>query len=208
MSKVLFGLFFIILSLYARENPFFPAKDEEDIPYTTNKEIHYTPLKRAAISLPSTARTIESITIRYKNLDGSITSKSEDLGNSIDWHLPIFISQNINMQHSQTLKPKKIDTKQLFSMKFLKITTRGKSIYLHTKDKMLRNFMLTDPQRIVCDIKRDIDIRSVTKKINKSIVKKIRIGNHKGYYRIVMELDGYYKYRVSNKSDSCIFRLE
>jgi len=100
MIKVFVLVFLMILSLHARENPFFPAAGEADIPFTSNAAMHLEPLKRAALSLPSTARTIESITVKYKNLDGSLSTKTEKLGNRVDWHLPLFISQNINASQS------------------------------------------------------------------------------------------------------------
>jgi hypothetical protein len=51
------------------------------------------PLKRATIAISSQARVIKKVTVEFKNLDGSIESKSIDLDNAIDWHLPLFISQ-------------------------------------------------------------------------------------------------------------------
>ncbi|MDQ7066661.1 MAG: hypothetical protein Q9M40_00880 [Sulfurimonas sp.] len=95
MIKVLLISLFLISSLDARQNPFFPSTNETDIAISSNRPTQIKPLKRATLTLPSTARTLESVTITYKNLDGSIVSKKELLGNSIDWHLPIFISQNI-----------------------------------------------------------------------------------------------------------------
>ena len=212
MTKFLIVIVLVSLSLVARENPFFPSDTEEDIPFTTNKEITKLPLKRVAITLPSTARILESVTIRYKNLDGSIVEKNEEIGNSIDWHLPLFISQNIAESSSQkTLKPqKKIKKKytELLSLKFLSIATTKREIKITTKDRLIRDFLLTSPHRIVCDFKRDIDMRSLEKKMKKnSSIKSLRIGNHKGYYRVVIELDGHYNYQVSEGKNSYEFIL-
>ena len=211
MIKILGIIFLMSISLLSRENPFFPANGEKAMPFTTNKEILQVPLKRVAITLPSTARIIKSVTVRYKNLDGSIVETTEKLDNSVDWHLPIFISQNINIQGQKSELPKKIKKvyRKLLSTDFVKISSENKKIKITTGDELLRNFMLTDPHRIVCDIKRDINIRSLEKSIPKnSIVKKIRIGNHNGYYRIVLELDGYYKYQLAKKKPNYIFMLE
>jgi len=76
MYKLTFLLFVLVYSLVARENPFFPLSSELDIPLTTNQTQHIPALKRAALSLPSTARQIESVTVKYKNLDGSTDTKS------------------------------------------------------------------------------------------------------------------------------------
>ena len=211
MIKIFRVIFLMSISLFARENPFFPSDGEVDMPFTTNKEVAQLPLKRAAISFPSTARILESVTVKYKNLDGSITEKTEELGNSVDWHLPLFISQNINTQKQQHKTQNKINKsyQKLLSTKYVKISSMKKEIKIKTNDKVIRNFMLPNPHRIVCDIKRDIDIRSLQKSISKnSIIKKIRIGNHKGYYRIVIELDGYYRYKLFKQKPNYIFTLE
>ena len=208
MRRIFTAVLFIVLSLSARENPFFPSTGEADIPFTTNETVTIDPLKRAAISLPSTARVIESITVKYKNLDGSIEEKTEVLENSVDWHLPLFISQNIDdgtndnqvrLPVKRAKKVKKKKFKKLAGLKFITLYEHKHQLKVVTKDKMLRNFLLTKPHRIVCDFKREIDIRSYEVVApSKGIVTKMRLGNHKGYYRVVIELDGHYRYKVKN----------
>jgi uncharacterized protein YdhG (YjbR/CyaY superfamily) len=201
-------LLLLSLSLFARENPFFPINSDLDIPLTLEQNQKAPMLKRAAISLPSTAREIESVIIKYKNLDGSIQEKSIELKNSVDWHLPIFISQNYELGHtSQTQKKiskahKKTKVKKFkkfTSLAFISFYTRDKVMKIETNDKLLRSFLLVKPHRIVCDFKRDTDLRSFVKKADgRSLFKKISIGTHKGYYRVVIELDGFYRYRVKH----------
>lgn len=212
MLKLLVIFLLLLTSLSARENPFFPSKNETDIPLSTNIVSVVEPLKRATLTLPSTARTLESITVTYKNLDGSIVSKKELLGNSVDWHLPIFISQNIGGNEKKT-HPKSISKKsekftKIASLPFISLHTSKQRLKIITKDKMLRNFLLTKPHRIVCDFKRDIDIRSYEKKITaNSQVKRVRFGNHKGYYRVVIELDGHYKYKLTDYKNGYYINL-
>ena len=207
MIKIFTVIFLMSLTLFARENPFFPSSDADEMLFTTNKEVVQVPLQRAAISLPSTARILESVTVKYKNLDGSIVEKTEELGNSVDWHIPLFISQNINTSIVGKAQKKKVYL-NVFSMKHMKIQTYKNEIKILTQDKMVRNFLLTNPHRIVCDFKRDIGIRSLEKNIKKkSVVKKIRVGNHKGYYRVVLELDGFYKYELLKSKDTQTFVL-
>ena len=205
----------IVVSLQARENPFFPVKGETDIPITSNQAIEIEPLKRATITLPSTARTIESITIKYKNLDGSIAEKNELLGQSIDWHLPLFVSQNYGDTSPQSTQIKKKTRKKkakyvkIASLKFISLYEDDKKMKIFTKDKMIRNFLLVKPHRIVCDFKRDIDIRSYEKNnIKNSLFTKVRVGNHKGYYRVVIELDGYYRYSIKTLKNSYLITLK
>jgi len=209
MSKLVFLFSFFSALLVARENPFFPSSGETDIPITSNQTTKLDPLKRATLTLPSTARVIESVTVKYKNLDGSISEVSEKLGNSIDWHLPIFISQNYGGVGSE---PKRVKKSQKYvkvaGLKFIHLYENRKSVKIVTSDKLIRDFLLTKPQRVVCDFKRDINIRSYVKTIETDgIIKKVKLGNHKGYYRVVIELDGYYRYKLTRHDGAYIFNL-
>ena len=208
-------LLLLSISLLARENPFFPLNSELDIPLTTNKIMKAPMLKRATLTLPSTARELQSVTVKYKNLDGSIDEKKIDIDNSIDWHLPIFVSQNYSLEaelqanKSQGNNKKKIKKfKKLASLKFISFYVNAQSMKIQTKDKMLRSFFLVKPHRIVCDFKRETDLRSFEKKSPKNnIFKKINIGTHSGYYRVVIELDGHYKHLIKKTMSGYIITL-
>jgi hypothetical protein len=216
MIKPYFLLLFS-LALFARENPFFPINSELDIPLTTAQEKKAPPLQRAALSLPSTAREIERVTVKYKNLDGSISERSIELQNSVDWHLPIFISQNYELAQDTKSQQSKMKNstktaikqfKKFTSLPFVGFYTRAKEMKIVTKDKLLRSFLLVRPHRIVCDFQRETDLRSFEKKAAvPSIFKKISIGTHKGYYRVVIELDGHYKYRIKKTSKGYMLTL-
>jgi len=199
--------------LFGRSNPFFPVDSVESMPLTSNQVKKIPPLKRVTITLPSNARTIESVTVEYTKLDGSVAKKKLELHNSIDWHLPLFISQNYasSPELNKVVKEKKY-IKPLFhkiaSLPFVKFYADGKKIKIVTKDKLLRNFLLVKPHRIVCDFKRETDIGSYSKKIPKpSLFKRIRVGTHKGYYRVVINLDGYYQYKLKKEQNAYIFKL-
>ncbi len=212
MIRYFIFILLMISSLDARENPFFPSDGEVDMTMTSNQVKKLSPLKRIAVTLPSSARTIQSMTITYKNLDGSVHDKKEILGNAIDWHIPLFLSQNIDESVSKKKKvPAKIKTKKfvkIASLKFISLHSKDNEIKITTKDKLLRKFLLVKPHRIVCDFKREIDIRSYEKYVkSKSLVKRVRIGNHSGYYRVVIELDGYYRYKSKKIADGYIFSL-
>ncbi|MFK5936991.1 MAG: AMIN domain-containing protein [Sulfurimonas sp.] len=214
MIKLLFVMSIFFLSLNARENPFF-NQEAESVPITSNENTSLSPLKQASLSLPSTARVIQSVSIKYKNLDGSEQSKSILLNNAIDWHLPLFVSQSYQTLDESLEKPKskskvraKTKDKKLLHLKFISFFENNKTLKVKTNDKMIRNFLLVRPHRIVFDFKRDIDIRSYIKNSPKdSIFTKIRIGNHKGYYRVVVELDGYYSYKLHHTNNQYTFKL-
>ena len=73
---------------------------------------------------------------------------------------------------------------------------------------MLRNFLLVQPHRIVMDFDRDASIKSYIKDDINGIFTKIRVGNHSGYYRVVVELDGYYRYKMNASNGTYIFKLK
>jgi len=213
----IFFIFLFVLTLQARENPFFPAKGEQDIPITSNEQVNIEPLQRATITLPSTARVIEGVTIKYKTLDGAQHTKSIVLDNAVDWHLPIFISQNYGQMDEKPLKTlkkakrvkKTSHFKEIASLKFIKFLESDRELKIVTKDTMLRDFILVKPHRIVCDFKRDTEFGSYFKEAPESSkFTKLRIGTHKGYYRVVIELDGYYSYTIKKLNGSYLITLK
>ncbi|MCK4973743.1 MAG: AMIN domain-containing protein, partial [Sulfurimonas sp.] len=171
-------------------------------------------LKRATITLPAQARILQKVTIEFKNLDGSLESKSIELDNSVDWHLPIFVSQSYSTMAADTTTSKpqkktkqKIKYNNIASIKHLKLYSSGKKLKLITNDKIKRDFLLVNPHRIVIDFKKDTDIKSYIKKSPKNIFREVRIGNHKGYYRVVIELDGHYRYNSQKISNGYLIEL-
>ena len=194
MVKVAFFILLLFIALNARENPFFPSDGEEDLKITSNKDRSVPPLKRATISFPDQARIIQKVTVEYKNLDGSLQSKTIKLQNSIDWHLPLFISQN----YAESSNNKNLNKEVLKKKKFKVIT----------KDKIIRNFLLVEPHRIVLDFKRDTNLESYIKENKNNIFQTIRVGNHAGYYRAVIELDGLYKYSMKKISNGYMLLLK
>lgn len=209
MIKILLLTLLLITQSYTRENPFFPMEGEKDIPYSSNVNRSLPVLKSASVTLPAQARVLESITINFKNLDGSQESKSLDLDNSIDWHLPIFISQSYPSQkHNKKIKKSTNKFKVVASIKYATFYTSDKTMKIITNDRLIRHFLLVKPHRIVLDFKKDAKLGAYIKSNKNSIFKKIRIGNHSGYYRVVVELDGYYRYHLKSLANGLILQLQ
>ncbi len=210
MIRILLITLFLLITLNARENPFFPTEGEKDIPLTSTKDMSLPALKRATITLPSQARVLQKVTIEFKNLDGSIETKNIELKNAIDWHLPIFISQSysaLNESVEPRISEKQASFNKIASIKYATFLSSGKTLKIVTKDNIIRNFLLAEPHRIVLDFNRDTSLKSYTKNIPKNVFSVIRIGNHSGYYRAVIELDGFYRYAMKKVSDGYIFTL-
>ncbi|HIC43500.1 MAG TPA: AMIN domain-containing protein [Sulfurimonas sp.] len=179
-------------SLLARDNPFFPADPNAINISTSNRPETLSPFSKQNISLPNSARAIKAITITYQNLDGSISNEKLDLNNEIDWHKPFIITQNKDLKKIKTKKSK------IINAKFISFQADNKTMKYMTKDKLLRNFMLTNPHRIVMDFSRSTSFKPKSFNINKAPFKKIRMGNHDKYYRVVLELDGEYRYKLKS----------
>ena len=204
MIKYIILTTLLLIDLSARENPFFPVKGEKGMPTTSNIDLSAPTLKRAALSLPSSARKITKVTVSYQNLDGSIANESIDLDNSIDWHLPIFVSQSMgdikNVKQVKASKAKKEKYTHLYKSKNIQFYKKNKELKIVTKDEMIRSFLLTNPHKIVFDFKKDVNLKSETKILKSSVFKEINIGTHSGYYRAVITLDGQYKFNKSKKA--------
>jgi hypothetical protein len=205
----------LLTLLEARDNPFFPAEGVKDLPVTSSEIKAFDPLKRAAITLPDSARVLKKVTVEYQNLDGSVGKRSIDLDNSVDWHLPLFVSQSYSATKTEAAVSSKPSKKQASTPAFNKIAgfteatfyQSDKTIKIATDDPLLRHFMLVEPHRIVLDFKRDADFLSKSKLIEKGKpFTKIRLGNHKGYYRVVIELDGQYRYDIDKRSGAIFLR--
>lgn len=220
MRYIFLSTLFLLISLHARENPFFPSAGEKSLTFTSNESTTLPKLKRASTTLPSNARVIKKVTIEYENLDASMQTKIIELNHTIDWHLPVFVSQSFSEQATQktpitkprpqkstTIKKKESSFKSIVTMKHGSFLHKGKTLKILSKDALLRDFLLGKPHRIVMDFKKDSDIKSYIKKIQKSVFTKVRIGNHEGYYRVVIELDGYYRYQLQKLKDGYLIGL-
>jgi hypothetical protein len=192
--------------LQARENPFFPDESIESMPITSNQIDTYPLLKRAAISLPDQARVLEEITISYKNLDGSIEKKSIQVNRSVDWHIPLFISQSYSTNDEKIMaaSPSKA---QNVDFKFIDFQISEKTVQIKTDDKLVRNFLLVSPHRIVLDFEREANFLSYEKSLTNQPFTQLRMGNHDGYYRVVISLDGRYRYELESTHTGYVIRI-
>ncbi len=199
--RILFFLIFLTLTSDARENPFFPSEENPVPSYSTNKIQKPQTFRSLSIKLPDSVRILESVTLKCKNIDGLITTKTIPIHKSVDWHQPVIITQHpfsqsikssANKGQRKSTQPK---FQKLAKLRFISFYTTYKEMKIYTRDKLLRHFKLVKPDRIVLDFKRDAGFRTYTFK-GKKVFQKIKIGNHNGYYRVVITLDGKYIYEI------------
>ena len=209
--KILNTLFLLLLSLNARENPFFPTKDDNVPLLTSNEKKDKEPLDKVQTILPNQARILQKVTLEYKNLDGSIETKIVEIDKKIDWHIPISISQNKPQEEplvytKQSTKEENKESAKSVSMESAKFSINSKKIKIQTQDKILRDFAMTSPNRVVIDFSNPKEVKNQSFNIG-TIVKNIKIGSHKEYYRAVIELDGRYKYKLLKTAEGCEITL-
>ncbi|MDA3969014.1 AMIN domain-containing protein [Helicobacter ibis] len=150
---------------------------------------------KAELNLPSTARKLKKITIEYQNLNGSITSIEKEIDGDIDWHFPLVLKQDL--QPKVTEKP----TNSNFTLgeKF-KFKINEQTLNLQTPYTLLRNFTLASPTRLV------LDFKNPTKKefeegisTNLPVITDATIQTHLDFFRITLNLDGQYNYKLDQK---------
>jgi len=216
--RYIFALFIlIVVSVIARENPFKAVETSATIGKATYKKDtmeHFTSVK---VQLPSSARVLKSVEFHYQNLDGSIESKKVNLNQKIDWHDELIVKKLVDdidplttsiltkiKTDKKTVKKvlKKINFKNL-----LVFTIDDKSLYIKTKDKKIRDFLITEPYKIVVDFKREISFYTKVYNLKTRYFKTITIGKHSGYYRVAIELDGKYLYKQRKVKDGYVFTL-
>lgn len=206
MVRIVTLFIFIAISLTARENPFFPPKDIKSPSYTTNHITKTPPFLSKSFRLPSSARILKSITITYENLDGSISSKEIPINKAVDWHKEMELSYKRANRFQSKKKRKKSTYTKIGSLRFIVFYCGKNRLKIVTKDKLLRDFKLVKPDRIVLDFKRNADFRTYMFQGVQNF-KKVTIGNHSGYYRAVIELDGRYVYKVKKEKDGYTLQL-
>ena len=179
-------LVFMILAVFAfaRINPFVPVITPE------NKNIvkpeYFT---KAEVFLPSDARILKKVIFVYQSVSSDIKQKTVDINKNIDFHSPIILIH----------KPKNFGIKKYYFGKFI-LYIKNKKIFLQTKDPLLRTFFLISPFRLVLDFKKKSDFPTIKKNIG-TFVKKVVVGSHGNFYRVVIYLDANYRYRLKKRDE-------
>jgi hypothetical protein len=207
VSKYLLYVALIINLLVARENPFKPVLSADTLGATTIKKKEKPEFTKREIQLPNSARVLKTVEIRYQNLDSSIESKIIKIDEKIDWHDTLVLKKAKDKEiiYNRSVKnPAKKIAQPVKKIKFKNIISfeiTDKTIILKTKDKKLRNFMVSKPYKIVIDFKKELSFYTKVYNLNLKNFKKITIGKHRGYYRVAIELDGQYLYNLKKIAD-------
>jgi hypothetical protein len=207
MLKSLFFLF-LSVALFARENPFVPLKSSKDIGEATSIKDTRKEFVAQSITLPSSARILKSMELHYQNLDGSIESKVVLIDKNIDWH-DEFVLQKLQ-DKSVTMQEPIPSISDEEEQSEVKIEIKKSVDFQNrlTKDKKLRDFLVTDPYKIVIDFKKDLSFTTKNFLVDVKPFRKVVFGNHNGYYRLVIELDGQYLYNLEETEEGYQIRVK
>jgi hypothetical protein len=182
----------IPILLFARINPFEPVVNP-----SSTKVIKTEYFKEKKIFLGEDARVLKKIIFVYQNLNGDIKQKEVLINKNIDFHYPIIISH-----HHKNYSFKEIKFDSLFSLYI-----KDKTIFIKTKDKLIRKLFLIKPFRLVLDFKKDATFITIKKTISNSFLKKVVVGNHNWYYRVVLYFDANYKYKIAKTQEGVKIEL-
>ncbi|TKX31137.1 glycoprotein CgpA [Campylobacter estrildidarum] len=207
MKTKILGIFLIFLSfLNAEENPFQVEKNASMImPPDFQKE---------DVKFDSNARILKSITFNYVKVDGSEDSLEVDINKSIDWHniytiasskspdpskvldVSVTIPENNSKQESNATANIEIPLQIAKIYDFISYAVYKNKIKLNTSDELISDFSVGNPSKIVIDFKSNSISPTKNIRLKNSIFKRIDFGSHKGYYRLVIYLDGIYNYSI------------
>ncbi len=215
-----FAILALFTLLHARENPFKPVIDNTVLPVSSNRVKKAPPFKSAKVSLPNDARVLTSVVVYYQSVDGSIKKLVTPVDRSVDWHKPLYLSQTPPLRRA-SLKaaggekrgeplPKGAATakKGIYRpLPFLRLEVGEKSIKIVTKDKKIRSFHLSRPFKVALDFKREAAFLTKHIALDKPPFVSVDIGNHNGYYRVVLTLDAPYRYKIKKAEDGYIVSL-
>jgi len=184
--------------LYARENPFVSFVDMSQMPITSLDPIVKEELKEFEFSLPAGAMIIDSIVVHYQDASGKVKSQSYEVDKKINWHYPLYLSHT----------PKKhFETKEYQPLNFVKIVHEGTTIRIYTTNRMIRNFHLVNPFKLVFDFENKQSFLTKREKMDKPVV-EYAVGNHGNYYRVVFEFDATYRYEVKKMPNGVKIELK
>lgn len=108
-------------------------------------------------------------------------------------------------------KPKKVKKKKLFSFNlksYFDFDIQGKTLTLHVKDRLLRDFLVSKPYKLVFDFKKKSAFYTKTLKINKPPFTSVTIGAHDSFYRTSFLLDGPYGYDLKKEVGKIVIKLK
>ncbi|TKX30095.1 AMIN domain-containing protein [Campylobacter sp. MIT 12-5580] len=217
----LFFIFLLCLSLNADQSPFIS-------PQSIDQNAIAPEFDKAEIRFNSDARILKSIQLEYIALDGSTKTLVVDINKSIDWHNLYLLSKASKpnstavLDVSVTIPEKALPTEAELNSstefqfpenngkleEFISFASFNNRIKINTQDEMISDFIVGNPSKIVLDFKRDTAFNTKNIKLGSNTpFTRMILGSHKGYYRLVIYMDGKYNYRLEKDASGYTLHL-
>ncbi len=231
MTKVASFLLLCMACVCARENPFEMADSSVVEGKATQIEEKRTSFESANLKLPSSARILKSVSITFQNLDGSISEEIQSIDKDIDWHNALILQSLKNTLNKPTdespialattkkgeVSTQKKETKvtnvqpksnEFVLNDFIRLGINDKQLKIFTKDTKIRDFLITDPYKVVVDFQKISSFATKTLSLQKAPYMSASLGNHDNFYRIAIALDGQYRYDIQKVEDGYLIHLK
>jgi len=212
MMRTLLLLCLSLIVLSARENPFQPVIDQNVLPTTSNITKAVPPFQKIQVRLPHDARVLNSIVFYYQSIDGSIKNELVTVDRAIDWHKPILITQehkSFTLKNSHHTKEQRDPTQSIYHpLPFIAFEVQQNQLKIVTQNKKIRHFHLSHPFKVVVDFAYNTTFLTKHIPLNHPPFQAIDIGNHQGYYRVVITLDAPYKYAIKKIDHGYLLDLQ
>ena len=171
MKKITFILFFSIVLLHSRENPFFPVSTEIEEP----------------------AEKIEQIPVAKRNNEVVQTKKQKKT-----FETPI-VQIERKASTDEEKKVKKDSVSETVNFQYLRIVVSENKIRIETNDTLKNHFVADNPKVIIINFHRDVSFSTKKHQFDIAPFYEVRLGAHKNYYSFVVELNDAHKYQLDKK---------
>jgi hypothetical protein len=200
---------FISVFCFGRDNPFVAVNNITKFTQINKKEMNFEDVK---MQLPNSARILKSIEVVYQNLDGSVDKKVKIIDKKIDWHDELIFTKTTKSKEkavTQMIPRSTQEQAQKYSFRdFIKFEVSKKSFKIITKDIKIRDFLVSQPYKVVVDFKRDANFLTKRFVLNTPPFVSVVLGNHDKYYRVAIKLDGQYAYLLKKEKGDYIITLK
>ena len=83
----------------------------------------------------------------------------------------------------------------------------GGEVQIETKDRLKQHFAIKNPTRLILNFASDTDFPTRKQALVIAPFREIRVGAHKGYYSVVIELDTPVRYKVKTAENGYTLML-
>lgn len=235
MNKFVWLCAFLGMCAYARENPFETTESALSSGKTTQIKENKIDFESAKITLPSSARILKSVSVTFQNLDGSISEEIVSIEQNVNWHEPLILSRKAEENKSKTpivlsnalSGTKKVEEKKSIQeiplpanilpkpkdktinlIEDISFEVVKNEIRILTKDTKIRDFLVSDPYKVVIDFKKNSSYPTKTVSLESLPFVSATLGNHDDFYRIVILLDGHYRYDLQSVDGGYSIKLK